>query len=86
MFRNLTKIIHTKYGRILLSILLGLGLASLFRKSCKHRNCMLFKAPHMNEIKKDVYKHDNKCYVFEHQSVECDPSKKIVEFKDTPRT
>jgi len=40
----------------------------------------------MNEIKKDVYKHDDKCYVFEHQSAKCDSSKKIVEFKEMPRS
>ena len=82
MFRNLTKIIHTKYGKILISILLGLGLASLFRKSCRHRNCMIFKAPHIDDIKKDVYKHDGKCYTFDYEAVKCDPSKKIIEFKE----
>lgn len=82
MFRNLTKIMHTKYGKILISILLGLGLASLFRKSCKHRNCMIFKVPHIEDVSKDIFKHDGKCYKFEHETVKCDPTKNIIEFQE----
>ena len=81
MFRNLTKIIHTKYGRILLSMLLGLGLASLFRKSCESRNCLMFHAPSFKEINENVYKYDNKCYKFKEHSVKCNAkNKKQVRF------
>ena len=45
---NLKRLIHSDIGRIIISILLGLGLATLFRKVCNDRSCMIFKAPQLN--------------------------------------
>ena len=42
---NLRRLIYSDIGRIIISILLGLGLATLFRKVCNDRNCLVFKAP-----------------------------------------
>ena len=42
---NLGKFVHTETGKIIMSILLGFGLASLFRTVCKGNNCILFRAP-----------------------------------------
>jgi len=78
MMQKLTKIVHTKYGGIAISIILGLGLASLFRRACNERNCIIFKAPSMNEITDNVYEHNNKCYKFSQKSVSCDPAKKVI--------
>ena len=86
MLKNLTKIIHTKYGKLIISIILGLGLASLFRKSCQKRSCMLFKAPPFDEVSKETYKHGDKCYKFDHTSVHCDADKQIVEFEKKKQT
>ena len=75
---HLNKFFENKSGRVLLSIILGLGVASLFRKVCKDKNCMIFKAPPLEEIKDKVFKHDNKCYKYEMESATCDKSKKII--------
>ncbi len=37
---HLSKFFHTTTGKYLMSIILGLGLASLFRKVCKDKNCL----------------------------------------------
>lgn len=64
--------ITTNYmGRIILSIIWGLGLATLFRKVCKGRNCIVIKAPDSNEINNNVYKFNNKCYKFKSTAVSC---------------
>ena len=42
---NLRRLIYSDIGKYIISILLGLGLATLFRKVCKDRNCIVFKAP-----------------------------------------
>ena len=34
------KFLHTQTGKIVMSILLGFGLASLFRTVCKNNNCL----------------------------------------------
>jgi len=71
---------HTQFGKYIISIILGLGLASIFRKSCEKRNCLVFKAPPLTEIKKNVYQHNHKCYKFTENSVSCNNNKRQVEF------
>lgn len=77
---GLERILHTRFGQILLSIILGFGLASLFRKACKDRNCLVFKAPNHNEIDKKIYNFDGECYQFKPKVKRCDVTKNILEF------
>ena len=74
------RLIYTPAGNIMISILLGLGLATLFRKSCKNRNCLVFQAPPIDKIKNQVFKFDGKCYTFDEHAQKCDPNKKIIKF------
>lgn len=76
----LSKFIHTENGKALMSILLGFGLASLFRTVCKDRNCIIFHAVDLEKIKDKIYKVDNKCYKYNMKSARCDSNKKIVGF------
>ena len=39
------KILKSKHGKIIISIIWGLGLAALFRKVCEGRNCIVIKGP-----------------------------------------
>ena len=77
---NLKRLIYSDVGRIVISIILGLGLATLFRRVCKERNCLVFHAPQINKIKNQVFKFKDKCYKFEEEIEKCDSNKKIVEF------
>ena len=61
---NLRRLIYSDIGKYIISILLGLGLATLFRKVCKDRNCIVFKAPNIKKIKNQIFKFENKCYKF----------------------
>ena len=79
---ELKRLVTSDFGVKLLSIILGLGLATLFRKVCKGRNCMVFKAPPMKEVESNTYKKDNKCYQFSYDSVSCDTKKSIIDFSD----
>lgn len=76
----LGKFVHTETGKYLMSILLGFGLASLFRTVCKGKNCIIFHAPPLDQIEEKIYKYDNKCYKFTPESSKCDKTKKIVDF------
>jgi hypothetical protein len=67
----LSKFIHTETGRTIMSILLGLGLASLFREVCKGKNCVIYEAPEMKNIEGKIYKHNDKCYKFKPESSNC---------------
>jgi hypothetical protein len=74
------KFVHSKSGNIIMSILLGFGLATLFRSVCKDKECVIFHAPPLEEIKDKIYKFDNKCYKYVPVSTKCDSSKKILGF------
>jgi len=77
---NLTKFVHSETGKCLMSVILGLGLATLFRATCKGTNCVVYHAPPMDEIDNKIYKYDNKCYKYTQSPVKCDPSKQTIEF------
>jgi len=76
----LAKFFHSETGKHMLSIILGLGVASLFRVVCKDKNCIVFKAPPLEDIKGKVYRYNDKCYNYNPVSTKCDANKKIVEF------
>jgi len=77
---NFGKFVHTKTGKILMSILLGFGLASLFRKMCKDKDCIILNAPPLDKIENHIYKENDKCYKFNAIATKCDASKKIISF------
>jgi len=72
------RLLHTETGRIIISIVLGLGIASLFRKVCKDRSCVQFRAPPLKDLEKDTYKLDDKCYEYKTKAVKCEAGKKDV--------
>ena len=76
----LRRLIYGDVGKVIISIILGLGFATLFRKVCKDRDCIIFKAPDINKIKNQIFKFGNKCYKFEESIEKCSDNKKIVEF------
>ena len=75
---ELKEIINSTRGKYVLSILLGLGLATLFRKACKDRNCLVFKAPKMSDIKGKIFGYDNKCYQYKENNSTCKNSPENV--------
>ena len=77
---KIKKLLYTETGKIIISILFGLGLASIFRFSCKNNNCIIFKAPNINKIRNKIFKFDNKCYKFRENAGSCNNNKKTLEF------
>ena len=76
----LSKFVHSVTGRNLMSIILGLGLATFFRKMCSGKNCIITKAPPLEEIDDKIYKFDGKCYKLEKNAEKCNKNKKTVSF------
>ena len=73
------RLINGAFGRAIISILLGLGLATLFRKVCNDRNCLVFKAPGIDKIENQIFEFDDKCYKFKKKATKCNKKKKIVD-------
>ena len=69
--------LNSKNGRILISIVWGLGLAALFRKVCKGRNCLIVRGPHPMQVTNKIYKFNNKCYRYSTQNISCKKSGNI---------
>jgi hypothetical protein len=77
---HLYKFVKSNTGKYIMSIILGIGLATMFREVCKGSNCSVQKAPPLDEIEDKIYKFDGKCYKFERANGKCDTTKTIVGF------
>ena len=75
---HLEKFVHSHTGKILMSLLLGFGLATFFRASCKGKKCRIIEAPPMEEINDQLYKFDGQCYKIEKNAIKCDKQKTTV--------
>jgi hypothetical protein len=75
---NVKRLLYTPLGQFFISVLLGLGLASVFRQVCTDKNCIKFKGPIISEIEGKIYKHGDKCYRYTSESAKCDNLKKTV--------
>jgi hypothetical protein len=74
------RLLYSSPGKYAISIILGLGLATLFRKVCKERGCLVFHAPSINKVKDQVFRFGDKCYTFKEKAERCDDTKKILRF------
>ena len=75
---NYKKFIKSKLGMDILSIILGLGLAGVFKFSCDNRNCIVHRVGDLKKYE-DKLKYNDKCYnVFEKMET-CNKKKKIIE-------
>lgn len=61
-----------------MSVIIGIGLATIFREICKGKHCKLLVAPPIDEIDDKIYKFDDTCYRLVKQHVKCDNKKEIV--------
>jgi hypothetical protein len=75
------KFVHTENGKIIMSILLGFGLACLFRTVCKDHNCIIFHAPPLDEFKDKIYKINGKCVKYNPVPAKCSNNFKTITFE-----
>lgn len=65
-------IIHSEKGKIIISILLGFGIATLFRKSCTdsygNNTCANYKIKKPDE---STFESDGKCYTIQQLPSKC---------------
>ena len=75
---KIRKLLYGPYSKYVIAILLGFGLATLFRASCKGNNCVVYKAAPMKKINGKIYKFGDECYTFKPEATQCDQSKQIL--------
>jgi hypothetical protein len=76
---HLKRLLNTSLGNFFISVLLGLGLATLFRKACTDKNCISFHGPVITNVDGKTYKHGEKCYQYVSNATSCDANKQIVD-------
>lgn len=69
---SVDKVLNSKSGSIIVSVVLGLGLAALFRQVCRGKQCIVVKGPNVDEINKYYYKIDQNCYKYTPIVTDCD--------------
>jgi len=66
---------------MIISVLLGFGLATLFRKVCNDKNCIVFNGPVLSDFEGKIYKNDGKCYSYTLTKEKCNPNKQIIDIE-----
>jgi hypothetical protein len=79
---NFKRLLNTDIGQTFISILLGLGLATMFRKVCEGKNCLIFNGPVINEIDGKIYKFGEYCHKYKLNAVSCNATKKIIQISN----
>jgi|UniRef100_A0A6C0C144 hypothetical protein len=77
---GIRNVLHSKPGQIIISVLLGLGLSTLFRKVCNNRSCIIFKAAPLDKVKDQIFKFGDKCYKYKLDAEKCSKNKKTLNY------
>ena len=76
---DIQRLLYTNAGKYIISVILGIGLASLFQKVCKDKDCVVFRGPIISEVDGKIFKHDNNCYKYDIATSLCDTNKRVIE-------
>jgi hypothetical protein len=60
------------------SLILGVGLMAILKPMCKGDDCIIQKAPPVDEVVKSTYQIGSKCYQFKTQQIVC-PERGAIE-------
>jgi hypothetical protein len=62
---------QTSRGRVVVSIVLALGLASLLRMSLQNANMVILNGPPLSQTDGKIFSFDNKCYSYKTVMTSC---------------
>ncbi len=65
------KIMATPGVATILSFIIGLGIAAMFRPVCKGPDCVVIRGPPVQDIRNAVYQFGSKCVEFKTKPMEC---------------
>ena len=68
----LKDVLKTDTGGKLIAIILGLGLAAMFRKVCSKGTCVVIKGPSIKEVEQYHYKINDDCFKYKPYVVSCE--------------
>ena len=68
---NVRQFLDSERGSIMMSVIVGLGLAVMFRKACKGYGCYIVRGPPPRDLDKYVYRQDGRCYKYTPVNTSC---------------
>ena len=68
---GLIELMKTPNGKILCSIILALGLASMLRMSFKNANMVIVTGPPLQDTQDKIFSFDSKCYSYKTVATSC---------------
>ncbi len=71
---SVKKLLSSDSGSLFISILLGLGLASVFRKVCNDRSCLIIQKIPVENLKDKTLRKNGRCYRWVPETVACQNS------------
>ena len=78
----MNRLLNTKEGKILISVLWGLGLAFLFfKQTCSGDQCIVYSSPEYKVVEEGVYAHNKEkdsCYKYKTYTVECEDGESVI--------
>lgn len=76
---DIAKVLMDPKSKIVISVILGLGLAAAFKKTCVGNNCILIKGPKSSDVEGHVYRLRDSCYRYTPRVVECADKSKTLD-------
>ena len=68
---RLIEAMKTSTGKVVVSVILALGLASLLRMSFKNANMVIINGPPVEQTEGKIFSFDNKCYNYKTIATSC---------------
>jgi hypothetical protein len=65
-------VMRSETGSIVVSVILGLGLATVFRRACSGGACIVVKGPPVKEISNNTYKINDDCWRYTPYVTRCE--------------
>lgn len=78
---RILELFNSKIGSIIISIVLALALASLFKRTCSDGQCVIIKGPPLKQVEGKIFSFDNKCYKYKAEASSCKAKGKVIKTK-----
>jgi hypothetical protein len=75
----LAKVMEDPIAAAVISAILGLGLAAIFRSVCKDGSCVVVKGPSVKSVDGTYYKIEESCYKYTPYVVDCKTAKHAID-------
>ncbi len=68
---SIKRFLDSDTGSIVISVVVGVGLATMFQKACKGNGCVVVRGPPLSELRKNVYLQDGRCWKYTPEAADC---------------